>query len=146
MPASADPEKLVLTLVYISTARTLITDAMCQDILASSRINNPVNGVTGLLVAGKKRFLQALEGPADEVHATYARIGADPRHFACVVLAERTANTRQFGNWAMGYNAGHDADDHADLEAIVTALVAPLDDPDLRAQFIGFAQLNARAA
>ena len=136
----------MLTLVYISTARTLITDAMCHDILASSRVNNPVNDVTGLLVAGKKRFLQALEGPADEVRATYARIGADPRHFACVVLAERTSDTRQFGKWAMGYSAGHDAGDHADLEAIVIALVAPLEDPNLRAQFIGFAQLNARAA
>ncbi len=46
----------------------------------------------------------------------------------------------------MGYSAGHDAADGADLEAIVTALVAPLENPDLRAQFIGFAQLNARAA
>lgn len=136
----------MLTLVYISTARTPITEAMCQDILAASRINNPVNGVTGLLVAGRKRFLQALEGPADEVRATFARIAADPRHFACVVLAERTADERQFGKWAMGYKSGHDADDHADLEAVVTALVAPLEDPNLRAQFIGFAQLNARAA
>ncbi len=136
----------MLTLVYISTARTPITEAMCQDILAASRINNPVNGVTGLLVAGRKRFLQALEGPADEVRATYARIAADPRHFACVVLAERADGERQFGNWAMGYNVGHDAHDHADLEAVVTALVAPLEDPNLRAQFIGFAQLNTRAA
>lgn len=136
----------MLTLAYISTARTPITDAMCKDILAASRVNNPVNGITGLLVAGRKRFLQALEGPTDEVRATYARIAADPRHFACVVLAEHHVEERQFGNWAMGYSAGHDADDGADLEAIVTALVAPLEDPDLRAQFIGFAQLNARAA
>lgn len=136
----------MLTLVYISTARAPITDEMCHDILAASRVNNPVNGVTGLLVAGRKRFLQALEGPADAVRATYARVAADPRHFACVVLAERTSETRQFGNWAMGYDVGRDADDGADLEAVVTALVAPLEDANLRAQFIGFAQLNARAA
>jgi len=136
----------MLTIVYISTARGEITRAMCTDILTASRANNPVAAITGLLVAGRKRFLQALEGPASAVRATYARIAADPRHFACVVLAERTTDTRQFGDWAMGYHVGHDADDGADLEAIVAALVAPLDDPNLRAQFIGFAQLNARVA
>ncbi len=90
----------MLTLAYSSTSRTPIT---------ASRVNNPVNGITGLLVAGRKRFLQALEGPADEVRATYARIAADPRHFACVLLAEHHVEERQFGNWAMGYSAGHDA-------------------------------------
>lgn len=136
----------MLTLVYISTARGPITEAVCKDILAVSRINNHVDGITGLLVAGQKRFLQALEGPAEEVRATYARIAADPRHFACVLLGERTSDARQFGDWAMGYSVGTDAADDAGLEATVAALVAPLDDPNLRAQFIGFAQLNARAA
>ena len=84
----------MLTLVYISTARGEITPAMCEDILLASRRNNPANDITGLLVAGKKRFLQALEGPADQVRTTYARIAADPRHFACVALGERTSDTR----------------------------------------------------
>ena len=136
----------MLTLVYISTARAPITEAFCNDILAVSRANNHADGITGLLVAGRKRFLQALEGPADKVRETYARITADPRHFASVVLGERTTDTRQFGDWAMGYSAGRDADDDAGLEAIVAALVEPLDDPDLRAQFTGFAGLSARAA
>lgn len=146
MPVYRTLEKHVLTLVYISTARARITDAMCDDILVASRANNPRPGITGLLVAGEKRFLQALEGPAEEVRATYARIAADPRHFACVVLAERIVEERLFGDWAMGYSVGHDAGDGADLEAIVAALVESLDDANLRAQFIGFAQLNARAA
>ena len=136
----------MLTLVYISTARGEITHAMCEDILAASRRNNPLDGITGLLIAGKKRFLQVLEGPADQVRATYARIAADPRHFACVVLGESIAEKRQFGEWAMGYGIGRDAADDAGLEAIVAALVEPLDDANLRAQFIGFAQIDARAA
>lgn len=136
----------MITLVYISTARGPITQAMCEDILAASRVNNYTDGITGLLVAGQKRFLQALEGPVDAVRESYARIAADPRHYACVLLGERPTDTRQFGKWAMGYSAGRDADDDASLEAIVAALVEPLDDPNLRAQFIGFAQLNARAA
>lgn len=137
----------MLTLIYISTARREITPGMCDGILAASRRNNPVDDITGLLVAGQKRFLQALEGPEDKVRAAYARIAADPRHFACVVLGERATEQRLFGDWAMAYAAGRDAADDASLEDIVAALVAPLDDPDLRAQFTGFAQLNgARAA
>ena len=136
----------MLTLVYISTARAPITPALCDDILAASRRNNPAAGITGLLVAGTKRFLQALEGPDDKVRATYARIAADPRHFACVALGERSSGTRQFGEWAMGYQVGRDVDGDAGLEAIVAALVEPIGDANLRAQFLGFAQLNARAA
>lgn len=136
----------MLQLVYISTARQPITPAMCDDILAVSRFNNRRADITGLLVAGRKRFLQALEGPADALRRTYDRIAADPRHFACVVLGERSIDVRQFGQWAMAHGTGGEVDDHAGLEAVVAALVAPLDDPDLRAQFIGFAQLQSRAA
>ena len=136
----------MLTIVYISTAREPITAALCEDILAASRVNNRVDGITGLLVAGQKRFLQALEGPAEAVRMTYARIAADPRHYACVILGERSTESRQFGHWAMGYGVGQDAADDASLDAIVAALVADLDDADLRAQFIGFAALQARAA
>lgn len=136
----------MLTLIYISTARGEITPALCDDILAASRRNNSADGITGLLVAGKKRFLQALEGPEDKVRAAYARIAADPRHYACVLLGEHASDTRRFGAWAMGHAAGGDAAEGASLEDIVAALVAPLEDRDLRAQFIGFAQLNARAA
>ena len=120
----------MLTLVYISTARETISRATCEHILAASRVNNQVDGITGLLIAGQKRFLQALEGPADAVRQTYARIAADPRHYACVLVGERTSDTPQFGNWAMGYRAGHDA----------------ADDASLRAQFTGFAALQSRAA
>lgn len=136
----------MLTLIYISTARSPITLRMCEDILAVSRVNNRVDEITGLLVAGQKRFLQALEGPAEAVRTAYGRIAADPRHFACVVLGERATDRRLFGDWAMGFNAGRDAGEGADLTAIVAALVEPLGDPDLRAQFLGFAELNARAA
>ena len=46
----------------------------------------------------------------------------------------------------MGFTAG--GDDRMltdDLAATVAALVAPLADPDLRAQFTGFAELQSRA-
>ena len=100
-----------------------------------------------MLVAGQRRFLQALEGPTDAVRTTYARILADPRHYASVVLSDRYLEARQFGGWAMGFAAGGaDAADGEPLTAIVEALVAPLEDASLRAQFMGFAALQSRAA
>ena len=137
----------MLQLVYISSARQLITEDMCKDILLKSRANNERANISGLLVAGQRRFLQALEGPTDAVRSTYARIVADPRHYACVLLGERYSDVRQFGDWAMGYSAGGpDAPDDAGLVAIVEELVASLKDADLRAQFTGFAKLQSRAA
>ena len=134
----------MLQLVYISTAREPISAGLCEDILAVSRRNNRVWDISGLLVAGRKRFLQALEGPEAEVRATYDRIAADPRHFACVILSERHVDQRQFGDWAMAYKL---ADEGAgdDLPTTVAALVAAIDDPNLRAQFLGFATIQAAA-
>jgi hypothetical protein len=137
----------MLQLLYISTARAPITTAMCDDILAVSRRNNPAAAITGLLVAGQRRFLQALEGPEPAVRATYHRIAADPRHFGCVILSQRTVDRRGFGDWAMGYvPGGAEGAPSEDLPTIVASLVATIDDPSLRAQFAGFAEIQSNAA
>ena len=137
----------MLQIVYISSARSVISAPVCLAILRQSRINNERANVTGLLVAGQRRFLQVLEGPTDTVRTTFARILADPRHYACVVISERYLEERQFGAWAMGFEAGGpDAADGETLTPIVDALVAPLKDASLRAQFTGFAKLQSRAA
>ena len=146
-PWNRDSEILLLQLVYISSARTVISEKTCAEILSVSRRNNCQADVSGLLVAGQRRFLQALEGPADAVRATYSRILHDPRHYACVLLGERYLDKRQFGDWAMGYTAGGcDAPEDAGLASIVDALVVPLTDANLRAQFTGFAELQSRCA
>ena len=137
----------MLQLVYISSARQPITEADCRNLLDTSRRNNSRSGVTGLLVAGKRRFLQAIEGPTDAVRTTYARIITDPRHYACVLLSEHYLDERHFGSWAMGYErGGSELSDDAALAAIVTSLVDPVSDASMRAQFIGFAELQSRAA
>jgi hypothetical protein len=136
----------VLQLVYISTARVQPSADELADILAVSRRNNERAGVTGLLLAGGRRFLQALEGPEQAVLGTYARIAADPRHFALVKLSARGVPTRQFGAWAMAFEAGGAASAREDLARSVDTLIAPLTDANLRAQFAGFAALHARAA
>ena len=133
-------------LVYISTARAPITAEMLEQILVASRRNNAAKGVTGLLVAGARRFLQALEGPEQAVLDTYAGIRHDPRHHALVLLTGRSTDVRSFGDWSMAFEQADDAPEQASLAATVDALTASLADKSLRAHFLGFAELHGRAA
>jgi hypothetical protein len=93
---------VLIRLIYISTARSELSAAELEGVLRASRRNNAAVGVTGLLVVGGRRFLQALEGPADAVAQTYDRIKADGRHFAAVTLDNRPIAERSFPDWAMG--------------------------------------------
>ena len=136
----------MLQIVYISTSREAPTAQALDSILAASRRNNAKAGVTGLLLSGGRRFLQALEGPDAEVEATFARIAADPRHFAIVQLNRGEISERQFGAWAMAYDAGGEAGEAMDLRDVVRTLTGGLPDRALRAQFTGFAEIHARAA
>jgi len=133
-------------LVYISSARDPITPEMLEQILTASRRNNAGNQVTGLLVAGERRFLQALEGPEQAVLDTYARIRHDPRHHAMVLLTGRAVEARAFGDWSMAFEQGSDASGQPSLRATVDVLTAPLSDKSLRAHFLGFAELQDKAA
>ncbi|QIK79437.1 BLUF domain-containing protein [Sphingomonas piscis] len=130
-------------LVYISTARALPCARDLEQILSVSRVNNARDGVTGLLVSGGNRFLQALEGPTAKVVATYDRIQADTRHFACVVLTSRSIDQRVFGCWEMSYERARSTDATA-IEEAVRQLTEGVHDKGLQAEFRTFAELNAR--
>ena len=136
----------MLQLVYVSTSREAITQVSLCAILEASRRNNAQVGITGLLVAGGRRFLQALEGPDKAVLDTYARISNDPRHFALVLLTSRTIARPHFGAWSMAFQAGDVPLEESNLVQTVEALTGRLEDKNLRAQFSGFATLHTRAA
>lgn len=136
----------MIQLIYISTARADISQDTLDDILAVSRRNNAQAGITGLLLAGNRRFLQALEGPDLAVAMTLKRIAADPRHFAIVELGRRHVDDRAFGAWSMDFKRGTDAVAGAALRDSVEALTGGLADANIRAQFNGFAQLHSQAA
>ena len=135
----------MIRLLYISTARQQPTPEELADILRASRRNNPPAGVTGLLIIGGRRFLQALEGPDVAVKTTYDRIARDPRHFAIVQLAREEITERQFPDWAMGAQAGGRPGQAAGVSEAVAALIAPIRDPNLRGYFLGFAERQAAA-
>jgi hypothetical protein len=70
-------------------------------ILSIAVPNNRRLGVTGLLVAHRGWFLQALEGPEATVRDLYDQISADARHRDSVVIAEGRQVERAFGAWTM---------------------------------------------
>jgi len=134
----------MLQLTYISTATSVVTASDIAAILATSRRNNAAAQVTGLLLYDGHRFLQALEGPADAVNATYARVRADPRHRAVVLLSTREVTERAFGTWAMAAEQTAAADGTT-LMAQIDALTAAMTDRSAQALFRGFARVRQAA-
>lgn len=126
-------------IVYISSAvGTVPTGA----ILAVSRANNIRDGLTGLLYADGRRFLQALEGEEEVLEAALHRIRADPRHRAVVILSERVIPSREFGEWAMAEPVVP-----ADAEAFVARVerIVANAAPAVRATFESFVRLRYAA-
>ena len=131
----------MLQLVYVSTAAPGVTEAEVQRILARSRANNARDLLTGLLYFDGQCFMQVLEGEPDRLEQAYARITADPRHRAQVVVSRRTIPAREFGNWAMAYGLSYG--EREELSAQITSLIAKAS-PAVRGIFEGF--LSARRA
>lgn len=76
-------------------------ESTVADILAASQRNNARQGVTGLLLAHKGWFVQALEGPRRNVSQVFGVIGRDLRHAQLELLGGGAAASRLFGRWSM---------------------------------------------
>jgi hypothetical protein len=135
-------EAVLHQITYISTAQAELTEDSVQTILASSRRNNRREGITGLLISDGTRFLQALEGDEAAVTAAYARIKADPRHRAAVILTSKAVTERQFGFWDMAFTGFADVPTDASLSVAVDRLVSEVKDPNVRALFSSFARID----
>lgn len=93
----------LLCLVYISRAVSPMGDGDLLTLLRQSRANNGRDDVTGLLLYRQGRFMQALEGPHETVHALYRRIAMDNRHTAVTTLIKFRTDARAFPGWSMGF-------------------------------------------
>lgn len=133
--------------LYISTARSAMSVAELEHLLRRARAANKAAQITGLLVVGGRRFLQVLEGPDQEVDATFERIAQDERHFALVKLHDKPIIERSFAAWAMGFEKGGATSMKAGASLVeqVEAIIAPIEDATLRAYFAGFAATMAPA-
>lgn len=90
-------------LVYVSTARDGLGENDIGDILDVSQSNNHERFVTGFLAHNRRHFMQALEGPEEEVRLLYDRIRADPRHGCLTQIVGERIGARAFDAWSMNY-------------------------------------------
>lgn len=94
---------MIVRCVYASRAASALNSALVEDILECSRINNPANGITGILCYSGDVFIQVLEGGRDEVCELYNAIIRDGRHSHVRLLSFTEIRERKFCNWTMGH-------------------------------------------
>ena len=88
-------------ITYISSAHHNASPNLFADVERVSVRNNGRDDLSGLLLYDGVRFLQVIEGEAAQLEQTLARIKADPRHHAFVMLNDKHIEQRSFGGWAM---------------------------------------------
>jgi len=90
-------------LLYVSNTAPEISLGELDNVLTSSRRNNALLGITGLLLFIDGGFLQILEGEERAVRELYTRISTDPRHWNTRLMLDREVPARAFPNWTMGF-------------------------------------------
>jgi hypothetical protein len=90
-------------LIYTSWARPGLSARDVDDILGSARTNNPLEGITGVLIFNGTAFMQILEGGVDAIDALVRRLAADRRHSNMSIRDERPIEARSFPTWEMAY-------------------------------------------
>jgi hypothetical protein len=89
---------LLHRIVFYSTANRDRPQALDQ-ILMLAEARNAALDLTGRLLFGHGRFLQALEGPKPSVHLVFGAICADPRHSGLEVVQHQKVSSRVFADW-----------------------------------------------
>ena len=86
-----------------SVARGADADSLLMqvDILATSQRNNARDDLTGALMIHDGRFLQVLEGAAQDLDRLMTRLAADRRHEAVTIMQRTPIAERSFAGWAM---------------------------------------------
>jgi len=130
-------------ITYISSARGVHSAQDLAAIEAESQRLNAASGLSGILLFDGKRYLQVLEGPSEVLDATYARIAADTRHRALVMLRDVPCAVPHFPGWAM---LARDVtrDDH-DLKPLLAPFLQTAD-RSTHALFSSFVEIRGRAA
>ena len=125
-------------LLYISRATRQMLAIDVESILFTARRLNNRNDITGMLISSPANFMQILEGDKATVQEAYARISADPRHRAHVILRETNVETRQFGDWTMASHIYRDQQ----LEGMIDDITAVVGNCDVitKSYLIGFSQ------
>ena len=103
MSASPNLENELISLIYVSSSLSKMSDAEILDILRTSRKNNQELGITGMLLYKDGNFLQVLEGARETVRELMDTVERDSRHRGLIVLTQAPIKERQFPNWSMAF-------------------------------------------
>ena len=91
-------------IIYASAATRPIEEDELLMMLKHAREKNKQLGITGMLLHCDGSFIQALEGPKDQVMNMLGTIRQDSRHSRIAVLFEGPIQSRSFSQWSMGFN------------------------------------------
>jgi hypothetical protein len=93
----------VQQLIYQSSLAVAVTPIHLRQLLPAWQTRNRNAAISGLLLYGEEGVMQVLEGPAEQVHKTYARITRDRRHYNVCTLADGVVPSRAFARWSMSF-------------------------------------------
>lgn len=74
-----------------------------ENIVRVSRKENPILGITGILVANTKMYSQIIEGPSRAIKDLIGNISCDARHHDIRIISREMSNDRLFPNWSMEF-------------------------------------------
>ena len=97
------PHPPLYSLIYRSQASRAVHEVTLPPLLRKARLHNERTRLSGMLLHAHGQFMQVLEGPEPELSRLYARIQADPRHYAVRTLAYGPIAARAFPDWRMAY-------------------------------------------
>ncbi len=90
-------------LIYTSLAASPMDATALTELLLQSREKNLRLDITGLLIYGRREFMQLLEGEKSVIFSLYDTIVRDERHRQVELLWEGVIDGRSLRNWSMGF-------------------------------------------
>lgn len=91
------------SIIYLSSAKRLLSAEDLRELLAVSRRNNEAAGIGGILIYWDGNFLQYVEGPPDALDALFERLERDDRHSGMIVMERKRIAARAFPDWTMAF-------------------------------------------
>jgi len=88
---------------YISSQSRTMSKKSIEDFLFQVREKNKHLAITGILLLIQGKFVQYIEGPAEEIDKVYDSISKDKRHTEMILLDSGPLEKRQFTDWSMAY-------------------------------------------
>lgn len=90
---------IIYTSEYIGKEEDI--NSVLDDIVRTSKNNNPEYGITGLLFYHNKRFIQVLEGERDALEGLMSILEKDNRHRNIQRIIDQQIKKRGFKDWNM---------------------------------------------